>query len=252
MIAIAALALVLGCSIEAVRLKRWRDFFLNQAAEHELAEVISRGDESLQLGIADVWEKLSSSGGNLALFGARGKAAESRTRAAELAETAAYHRGLKEKYRGAAARPWRSVGPDPPPPAHEHEATGRYRAERGEHELARAAYEEAIRSDPEKSAALNDLAWLLATCPVASLRDGRRAVGLASRACEMTGRGESAYLDTLAAAHAEAGDFKAAAEAQRKAIGLLPPGDPRSEPYRGRLELYERHRPYHEATNSRG
>ncbi len=53
--------------------------------------------------------------------------------------------------------------------------------------------------------ARNNLAWLLATSPSADLRDGERAVTLAQPLAVLY---ESwGYLDTLAAAQAEAGDF---------------------------------------------
>jgi membrane associated rhomboid family serine protease len=54
---------------------------------------------------------------------------------------------------------------------------------------------------------LNSLAWLLATCPDAAIRNGTRAVELAQRACKLDDWKNPALLDTLAAAYAEAGDF---------------------------------------------
>ena len=57
---------------------------------------------------------------------------------------------------------------------------------------------------------MNDLSWLLATTADAGLRDGAEAVRLASRACELTRYQQTLYIGTLAAAYAEAGDFKRA------------------------------------------
>ena len=88
---------------------------------------------------------------------------------------------------------------------------------------------------------LNEFAWLLATCAHAKHRDGKRAVELAERACsEMPLGTNAAYIDTLAAAHAESGDFKAAVARQREAIQALPAGVPNVvvEQYRARLALY--------------
>ena len=51
------------------------------------------------------------------------------------------------------------------------------------------------------------------------------------------------YLDTLAAAHAEAGDFAAASEWQDKAIALL--SDVREkDDFRSRLALYRARQPF--------
>jgi hypothetical protein len=56
----------------------------------------------------------------------------------------------------------------------------------------------------------------------------------------------AAYLDTLAAAHAETGYFRGAADFQREAMRMLPPGDPELAPYSMRLKSYEENKPYHE------
>jgi hypothetical protein len=57
---------------------------------------------------------------------------------------------------------------------------------------------------------LDELAWLLATYPDSSSRDGGEAVRLAERACTLTNRRVPALLATLAAAYAENGDFSRA------------------------------------------
>src|SRR5262249_19208480 len=64
------------------------------------------------------------------------------------------------------------------------------------------------------------LAWLWATGPD-GVRDGKRAVEAATRACELTDWKENEFLDTLAAAYAEVGDFDKAVEYQKKAVSSL-------------------------------
>ena len=78
------------------------------------------------------------------------EAAEQRAKAARSAVTADYHAMLERKYMRAASRPWLSVEPDPPPPEHELYLTGIYWAERGQHAAALTAYEQAIKSTPDK------------------------------------------------------------------------------------------------------
>jgi WD40 repeat protein/serine/threonine protein kinase/tetratricopeptide (TPR) repeat protein len=95
---------------------------------------------------------------------------------------------------------------------------------------------------------LNSLAWLWATCPKAELRDGAKAIEYAIKACELTTWENTSYIDTLAAAYAEAGDFTSAVKWQKEAIELLTDeqaagaGDEFAE----RLRLYESDKPYRE------
>ena len=78
-------------------------------------------------------------------------------------------------------------------------------------------YREALRLNPELAGALNNLAWNLATSSDDGLRNGAEAVRLAERACELTHYGEPLFIDTLAAAYAEAGRFDAAVATTQKA-----------------------------------
>jgi tetratricopeptide (TPR) repeat protein len=71
---------------------------------------------------------------------------------------------------------------------------------------------------PDSPGMLDELAWLLATYPDSNARDGAEAVRLAARACELTDRRVPAFLGTLAAAYAEAGDFPRAVATGEEAL----------------------------------
>ncbi|MBP7948583.1 MAG: ASPIC/UnbV domain-containing protein [Verrucomicrobiales bacterium] len=93
-----------------------------------------------------------------------------------------------------------------------------------------AAYEAALEKAPDSAAVLNNLAGLLVTTRDPAVRNPVRALALAQRAVTLTAGKSAAMLDTLAAAHAAAGDFKSAAATEARAIeaaragetGLLP------------------------------
>ena len=83
-----------------------------------------------------------------------------------------------------------------------------------------AAYRATLALEPDWEAVLNNLAWLLATHPDGSVRNGQEAVALASRACELTQHTNLWYFHTLAAAYAEQGSFSNAVVAAETAARL--------------------------------
>ncbi|MGP8198118.1 MAG: tetratricopeptide repeat protein [Limisphaerales bacterium] len=81
-------------------------------------------------------------------------------------------------------------------------------------------YQRALQIDPTHPGGLNNLAWLMAASPQASLRNGSKAVELARKASAATGGNDPFVLHTLAAALAEAGRFSEAVETAQRALQL--------------------------------
>jgi WD40 repeat protein/serine/threonine protein kinase len=114
---------------------------------------------------------------------------------------------------------------------------------RANHGAEAATYaEQETDTDWAKAGDYNSQAWVLATDPDSRYRDGQRAVRLAERAVAVTWRESAAYLDTLAAAYAETGQFTNAIRIQQEAIALLQNENEKSD-YTSRLRLYESNLP---------
>ncbi len=99
---------------------------------------------------------------------------------------------------------------------------------------------DANADDPK---AHNELAYYLATSPEAEIRDGKKALEHAQRACELTSWKEAEYLDTLAACYAEIGDFAQATGWSEKAIELAADAET-AKYYQEALKLYRENKPY--------
>ncbi len=109
-------------------------------------------------------------------------------------------------------------------------------------------YRTALRINPNEMIAANNLAWLLATCRDQNLRDGQQAIKLAKQACEASKNQNPGFLDTLAAAYAEVGQYDEAIRTLNAATTIAQKLNLTSfvAASRGRLALYEAGRPYRE------
>lgn len=105
-------------------------------------------------------------------------------------------------------------------------------------------YERASLQNTPRS--LNALAWFLATCQDNSIRNGPEAVRHATSACELTYWREWKYIDTLAAAWAESGDFKRAIEYEQQALALKDLDENARKKLEDRLALYRKRQPVRE------
>lgn len=101
-----------------------------------------------------------------------------------------------------------------------HNNLGAALVRQGQFEEAVAHYQKALELRPDYPGACNNFAWVLATTPQPSIRNGARAVELAQRANQLTSGGNLVILRTLAAAYAEAGRFPEAIETANQALQL--------------------------------
>jgi tetratricopeptide (TPR) repeat protein len=115
---------------------------------------------------------------------------------------------------------------------------------KGNYKEAVSSYEKAIQLSPNNDNALRGLAWLRATCPEASLRNGKEAIRMSIKACELSKWKEPGPFFTLAAAYAEAGDFDKAVKYQVQAIQRKSAYTPVGKGSRERLALYRDHKAY--------
>ena len=115
----------------------------------------------------------------------------------------------------------------------------------GKYDKAIDDLDDVVKVAPNSVRALRERAWILATCPDASVRNGEQAVNSATRACELTDWKDSLALSTLAAAHAESRHFDEAVKWQQKAIELLPEKSPDKHEYRRVLDRYKVNKPYY-------
>ena len=91
--------------------------------------------------------------------------------------------------------------------------------------------------------AYNNIAWLRATCSERGIRDGKKAIAAAGKACGLTKWNDFNAVDTLAAAYAEGNNFAAVIKSENQAMNLPGIIESDKEGMHNRLLLYERHLP---------
>lgn len=116
----------------------------------------------------------------------------------------------------------------------------------GQTEEAIREYDEAVRINPDWLKVVNHAAWISATNLEPALRDGKQALKLAKQVCQATAFGNPKYLDTLAAAYAEDGQFEPAVENAEIALKLAESKNESElvDRIRVRLSFYENHQPF--------
>lgn len=128
-----------------------------------------------------------------------------------------------------------------------HNSLGNALLQKGNVTEAIAQFDKAIELAPADPWIKNNLAWLLATTPDSSLRNGRKAVELAKAATDAATEESPILLHTLAAALAADGRFSEAADTAQRAL-LLANSESRTKlaaQLESEIKFYEAGQPIH-------
>ncbi|TWT33356.1 tetratricopeptide repeat protein [Blastopirellula retiformator] len=105
-------------------------------------------------------------------------------------------------------------------------------------------YRQALQLDSESARVKQGLAWVLATCPQADLRNPEQAMQFAAEAAAQLESPDARYLDTVAAAQANLGQFDEAAQTAEQAKAIAT--EPHAEQIDARIKLYKSQQPFRE------
>jgi tetratricopeptide (TPR) repeat protein len=108
----------------------------------------------------------------------------------------------------------------PPEDSASHLALAKLFLKTGKISDALVHFRRALEIAPDSDVVLNACAWVLATNPDATARNGREAVKLAEKASRLNGGQNPEVMRTLAASYAEAGQYSQAVEAAQQALRL--------------------------------
>jgi tetratricopeptide (TPR) repeat protein len=119
---------------------------------------------------------------------------------------------------------------------------GEVRRVRGDYADALKDYRQAVSFERGDKIINNALAWLLATCPEGSIRNGKEATEIAQRIVRK--EDSASARDTLAAAYAETGRFDDATREESQAIAMFKGPPAGAAVLNARLALYRSGKPY--------
>ena len=90
----------------------------------------------------------------------------------------------------------------------------------------------------------NAEAWIYATCSQETVRNGKKALELAKRACELSKWQDAEYIDTLAAAEAEVGKFDDAVKYEQQAIDATKAANANASDLEKHMSFYLKQKPF--------
>lgn len=152
----------------------------------------------------------------------------------------------KKRELGKAINDFNQVLQLDPLNARAYSSRGSAYRKKGEFDKALKDFDDGIRLNPKDGVAFNNFGWFRATYENDSFRDGKQAVELATKACELTQWKSWFCIATLGAAYAEAGDFEKAVKYQKQALSMFGATEENQNDEQQRLDLYEQKKPYHE------
>jgi tetratricopeptide (TPR) repeat protein len=119
--------------------------------------------------------------------------------------------------------------------------------QKGEIGNAIEQYKKTLEIAPRSVPALNNLAWILATYSDPAFRDGTKALELAQRANELSGRNNPIILRTLAADYANVGDISRKVDGGQLALSHTDRQSPLASALQRELAGYKASEPYRES-----
>jgi len=115
-------------------------------------------------------------------------------------------------------------------------------------------WQKVLAIQPDNGNAMSNLAWVFATSPDQSLRDGPKAVELAKQALRISGGRIPILFRTLAAAYAESGEFSKAMQTAQQGIELANSqgNSGLATELQGNIALYQEQRPLRDPSLTHG
>jgi protein O-mannosyl-transferase len=115
-------------------------------------------------------------------------------------------------------------------------------------------WEKVLAIQPENGNAMSNLAWVFATVPDQSLRDGPKAVRLAEQALRLSGGRIPILFRTLAAAYAESGEFSKAIQTAQQGMELANSqgNSGLATELQGNIALYQQQQPLRDPSLTNG
>ena len=159
-----------------------------------------------------------------------------------------YTLGLQDKFDEAVIHLKNTIELDPDY-ASAYLVLGQILSQQGRMNEAAENFRQVLRLEPDHIEILNALAWMLTVHKSADFHDPNEAIGLAERACELTGYEQPAVLDTLACAYAASGRFSEAIATAEKALELARSKEQDQhiiDSIQNNLNLFQAGKPYYE------